>query len=226
MNEILFILGALITLALPMIAARFGLTALQITAVFLSVTTAIITIQLMPIFGFITSAGLIAFASIFLTTDLISESYGRKKGFQTVAYCFIANILILIIGTIAANLNGINPDATTALQTIFSFVPRLLAGSLIAFAVSQTIDVFLFHKFKQKLKGKHLWLRNSGSTIISQAIDSAIVTIVAFAGIVPNLFEFFIVAYLIKVAISLLDTPFCYLGRHLAKNKRKSPFKE
>jgi uncharacterized integral membrane protein (TIGR00697 family) len=111
--------------------------------------------------------------------------------------------------------------AQGSLETIFGFLPRLALGSLLAYAVSQTFDVYFFQKIKEQKPGdKYLWLRNNGSTVVSQLIDSIIFVPIAFAPIMlfgaeglpwEVVWEIFITTYLIKVIVAFLDTPFVYL---------------
>ena len=85
---------------------------------------------------------------------------------------------------------------------------------MVAYLISQHLDVWIFNKIKQKTGGKMLWLRNNGSTLISQLVDSAIFTIIAFAGVYP-LWELMLFTYIIKVIVAVLDTPFMYLAKKI-----------
>lgn len=223
MNELLFLFIALVSLTIPMVASRYGYSALNATAVFLVLATVIIASHLVPLFGLTTSAGVVLFAAIFLTTDLIAELHGHKKAFETVLMTFIAELLLVGIGFLAIQIAPIEQNVMSdAIKTLFTFLPRLLFGGLIAYFVSQSIDVYLFSLYKKWTNGKHLWLRNTGSTIISQLFDSALVVGIAFYGIVPDILALFVSTYVIKVSIAILDTPFCYLGRALARSKNRS----
>ena len=71
--------------------------------------------------------------------------------------------------------------------------------------------ITIFHFIKDKTKGKHLWIRNNASTVVSQLVDSTIVYTVAFWGIIPNVWELVIVAWIMKIGVAVLDTPFLYL---------------
>ena len=87
---------------------------------------------------------------------------------------------------------------------------RVVFASLTAYLISQLNDVFLFHKLKEKTKGRLKWLRNNASTMASQLIDTAIFITIAFYGVVPNLAWMIFSQYFIKFCLALLDTPFFY----------------
>ena len=99
-----------------------------------------------------------------------------------------------------------------AYDDILGSVPRIVLASMVAYLVSQNNDVVLFHILKKVTKDKHLWLRNNGSTMVSQALDSAIFVSIAFAGNVPGgvLWELIYVQYVIKLGIAVVDTPLVY----------------
>jgi hypothetical protein len=103
-------------------------------------------------------------------------------------------------------------------MAIFSLMPRIAIASLIAYLISQYHDIWAFHFWKEKTGGRHLWLRNNLSTLISQLLDSLIFTLMAFAGTLPftELIQIIITTYLLKLVVALIDTPFIYLGRMLA----------
>ena len=118
--------------------------------------------------------------------------------------------------------------AMPSIKTIFSTTPRLMIASLVGYAVSQRLDVFLYHKwwdFTVKKFGdtrRFLWLRNNGSTLISQIINTVIFNVFAFMGMysTKTLISIIISSYVIYIFTSLLDTPFVYIARHL-KEKGK-----
>lgn len=124
-----------------------------------------------------------------------------------------------------------NDTMSEAIHTVFSSTPRMLISSLAVYAISQIFDVWLYHKwwaFTEKRCGnkkKFLWLRNNGSTLISQIINTLLFTVFAFYGTYDNqtLFSIFLSSYVIFVFTSLLDTPVIYLARIV---KRKLVEKE
>ena len=222
MNEIVFICSTLIALALPMISARFGYGALCACLVFLTMMTLVITAFIVDLFGFALSAGIIFFAAIFLLTDIVSEIYGHKKAYFMAITAIIVNILFVTLGFVITSMIPLDSSPVIeGIRAFFTFIPRLLAGGIIAFALSQLIDIYVFGKFRKVTNGKHLWLRNIGSTSISQFFDTALFVLIAFYGVLPTeiLFEVFVTGYVAKVIIALCDTPFCYIARYVAVKK-------
>lgn len=166
--------------------------------------------------------GNIMYGTLFLVTDALGEKYGHKHALKAVQIGFFSLLATVIVMQLALVFEPNAYDfAQGSLETIFGFLPRLALGSLLAYAVSQTFDVYFFQKIKEKKPGdKYLWLRNNGSTIVSQLIDSIIFVPIAFAPIMlfgaeglpwNVVWEIFITTYLIKVIVAFLDTPFVYL---------------
>ena len=186
------------------------------------------------------SVGLFAFPLTFLITDIVSDTKGNKLAREFLYLGLFGLFLTLIYTAIAVNLppairwdrtafNGAtftNPDAY---NHIFGASLRIGIASFTAFGVSQLFDVSIFSRIKKKTKGKFLWLRNNGSTIISQFIDTTIFYLIAFTKLpfaIPFLgisagagldFDFmlriFIPYYIFKVLFAVFDTPLVYLGR-------------
>jgi hypothetical protein len=168
--------------------------------------------------------GVLAYPFTFLATDLISELFGRKKAQTVVWIGFIMNffmLLLMTMGHLLPNADGIS-GGVTLFDGVYSFMIANTLASMIAYLTAQTIDVRLFHFWKELTKGKHLWLRNNGSTMISQFVDStAILSILFVAGnlgasvqTVADLFVLIINSYLFKFMFALFDTPLFYLGTY------------
>ena len=101
---------------------------------------------------------------------------------------FLAQIFVLIIALILikSSVLELSQGVHEALNVVFGFTPRIVLGSMVTYIVSQSWDVWTFHKLKEKYKGKKLWIRNNVSTISSQLLDSAIFIGIAFYGIIPG----------------------------------------
>ena len=154
----------------------------------------------------------------FLVTDVVSEIYGaRRAGFLVISGFTMS---LLLLGT---SLMGIALPASDvyplqqAYTSIFGPVWRLLFGSMAAYLLAQMIDVRLYHLWKRWTGGKHLWLRNNGSTMVSQFVDSFTVNViflyknpVVFQGTFGDLMQIVVTVYLVKVGLAALDTPLCY----------------
>jgi len=164
------------------------------------------------------SVGILLFPILFLITDIVEEVHGKKKAQELVIVGFVTLIIVLIVTVIAVLL----PFAERSLvkeeyTTIFSTTIRIFIASITAFLIAQLHDVWAFNFWRQKTKGKYLWLRNNASTIVSQFLDTTLFMFIAFYNISPKftvvyVFSLIIPYWLVKVLFALFDTPFCYLG--------------
>lgn len=164
------------------------------------------------VFGpFTVPGGVIVFSTTFLITDIISEKWGKKKARQAVWAGFYTS-LILVVTIYIVSAWDPAPFATEMsdmFTKVLRLTPRIVLASLAAYLVSQHHDVWAFHFWKKKTKGKHLWFRNNASTIVSQLIDSVIFIVIAFYGVFA-LFPLILGTWVVKVVIAILDTPFMY----------------
>lgn len=184
-------------------------------------------------YSMVIPVGLLAFPATFLATDLISELFGRKKAQMVVWIGFFMNIFMLLV--MSANYMLPNAYGISGGAELFDGVYKYMVGntiaSMIAYLTAQTIDVRLFHFWKTLTKGKHLWLRNNASTMVSQLVDTvAILSIIYFAGnfgdsvtTIGALIILIINAYLFKFLAALLDTPLFYLGVKYLKEYNEDP---
>ncbi|MBU1202391.1 MAG: queuosine precursor transporter [Nanoarchaeota archaeon] len=181
--------------------------------------------KITTLFGIRVSVGIFFVPVLFLVTDIIADVYGKKKAQEFVVMGLIVMVITLVM-TFFAIILPPNPTwgNQAAFELIFGASLRMIIASIIAFMLSQFHDVWAFDFLKKKTKGKHLWLRNNLSTIVSQAIDTTIFMFIAFYHITPKFDVPFIISliipyWLFKVAFSILDTPLCYLGvKWLKKN--------
>lgn len=215
-NEIAFFLIMVLSLLSVLLAGTQNKSWLFSMVVLLSVITSITAGKLINVFGFTTSIATPIYAGIFLATDAISEIYGKKEARNAVILGFCSNVLLVAFGQLIVNTPPPFPmDLSDSLVTIFNFIPRLVFAGLFAFIVAQTIDIKIFHWLKDKkftgIAGK-LWFRNNISTITSQLIDSTIIYLIAFSGVVPNnqMLSLILTAWVVKVIVALFDTPFLY----------------
>lgn len=132
----------------------------------------------------------------------------------------IGTILMLIVTFMTPDENGV--EIFQSIKNIFSIQPRIIFASVTTYLISQNIDISLFKFFKNKLPSrKFLWLRNNGSTLLSQILDNILFNTLAFAGIFPVsvIIEIIFSTYILKMIVSLLDTPFIYLAGKLKPSK-------
>ena len=164
---------------------------------------------------FVLSVGIIAYPITFIVTDLISELYGSRRANQVVLAGFFASVFttILIYVAIAVPTADISPLESVTFKKVFGLSGPAFFGSMAAYLTAQFIDIRIFHFWKKLTKGKHLWLRNNGSTIISQFVDTAAVLILLCSAGVIEWNRFWLLlenGFLFKVLVALMDTPVIY----------------
>ncbi|OAQ51373.1 integral membrane-like protein [Natrinema mahii] len=177
----------------------------------------------------------LAYALTFLASDCYTELYGRRAAQVLVNVGFVLNfvVLALVWSTIAAPAAPTSVDPG-AFETALGASTNVVLGSLLAYVVSQNWDVLVFHRIREYTGPEKLWLRNIGSTASSQAIDTVIFVVVAFAVapavlgvgtvLTPDLLLSLIVGqYLLKLAIALLDTPVVYAIVSLVRSREGVP---
>lgn len=176
--------------------------------------------------------GVLPYPVTFLCTDLISELYGRQRAGDLVWMGLALNLWVVFLLWLGGILPGTDAPAFFEIRALtFGAV----AASMVAYLVAQFVDVHLFHWWKERTKGKHLWLRNNGSTLVSQLVDTVAVILVThyYAGalpvdestpVMPQLIEFIAAGYVFKLGTALLDTgPFYVLVGWLGAYLRLPP---
>jgi len=215
-NEVIWLIFALVNFfGITIFYKFFGKTGLFVWIGFGTVLANIQVLKFIEIFGLTATLGNILYGTLFLATDSISEKYGKKDAKQAVWLGFLTLISMVIIMQVALQFTPHTAfdEAQPHLTWIFNLVPRIALGSLVAYLISQFFDVYFFDKIKSKYSSDRLlWLRNNGSTMVSQLIDSIIFVTIAFLGALPlnEWFEILLTTYFIKVIVSALDTPFIY----------------
>ena len=225
-NELIFLLMILFVLFCTLFAFRMGKYWLYGFIAFNIILANIFVTKQFVIFGITATGGNITYGSIFLATDLLCEHYSKRDGRRAVFLGFFAAIFYLITSQFIILLKpGVFDKVHSSMQIIFSFAPRIVLASLIAYLISQMHDIWFFHFLKEKTKGKMLWFRNNVSTWVSQFIDSIIFSMIAFLGIFPIniVLQIIISTYLLKVLVAAIDTPFIYLSYKYKPEELKYP---
>lgn len=191
--------------------------------------------------NFALAVGVLPYPITFLCTDLISEFYGRRRANWVVTVGLVLNLWVMFIlwlGGILPDMPDFNPDTKLpdpsnreyAFYAIRMMAFGAVAASMIAYMVAQFCDVFLYHFWKKLTQGKHLWLRNNGSTLISQLVDTIAVILIThfYAKTLPppsegqslwsHLALFIATSYVFKLIVALLDTIPLYLCVAFLKN--------
>lgn len=223
-QEALWLLTVALDLGGTVILYRlFGKAGLQ-----MAIATAIILANLQGpkltiIFGLETSLGVVFYSSIFFATDVLSENYGKDAAAKAVWMGFAVSIIVMVMLSVAllfqpsplADSAEFSANVHNAFATIVNFSPKFVAGSLIAYLISQRFDVWAFHQIKARTGERWLWLRNNLSTMSSQVIDTALYTLIVWGPIVGirKALALGFSKYLFKVVIALIDTAFLYWAK-------------
>ncbi|MCU0397944.1 MAG: queuosine precursor transporter [Cyclobacteriaceae bacterium] len=177
------------------------------------------------------TAGVIIWPIVFMTTDLINEYFG-KPGVKRISYltaALIAYSFLILFLTIELppaqwwlDANSSDPDGNAfninyAFSKIFGQGLRIILGSLTAFLLGQLVDVFVFQRLRHLTGSRLLWLRATGSTLVSQFVDSFVVLFIAFSGVFSTrqIIAIGITNYLYKFVVAIALTPLIYLGHGL-----------
>jgi len=170
------------------------------------------------------SVGILPYPLTFLITDLISEIYGRKRANFVVVSGLVATLFIFLLVLLADAVPATSwsPVDDATFSKVFGLTGAAVTASMIAYLLAQFIDIRIYHYWKKKTNGKHLWLRNNFSTITSQLVDTAsVLTLLCLFGSIEwvRFNDLLINGFLYKLLIALLDTPILYLLVYLFRNK-------
>ena len=180
------------------------------------------------------TSGILTYPLTFFLTDVVSEIWGRARASRMVIWGFIMSLGMLGILQLAIVLPpseiwtqpglgfATGEEMQAAFHATFSNPGILIFASMLAYLVAQLFDVRLYHFWWKLTKGKHMWIRNNGSTMISQLVDTAIVNgIFLHFGLkltAAEILQIIVAVYLCKVLLAMIDTPLIYLGRYLMES--------
>jgi uncharacterized integral membrane protein (TIGR00697 family) len=172
-------------------------------------------------FGLNVTLGNVIYGTIFLATDALNELYGKKEARKGVLVGFFSMTIFTALITLSLLFVPSSQDfANESMRTLFKFMPRILGASMTAYLVSNLLDATLYDFIRGHSKDdKFLWLRNNGSTMLSQMLDTIVFTLIAFTGVFAfrTVLEIMLFTYIIKVIVAICDTPFLYLIRKIHK---------
>jgi len=171
-------------------------------------------------YSFTASMGAILYSGIYFATDVLNEKYGREEANRAVMLGFVANIAVMITLLLSiqfrpSDITGSALEVHNAISTLAGYSPIFVIGSLTAYLISQTFDVWFFHKIRTYTGESKLWLRNNLSTITSQLLDTMIYQFTwVMAGMdLKTAFLIAVTKYIFKVFIAGIDTIFIYWVR-------------
>ena len=224
-QELLWILTVIYDLGLAILLYRFFGKYGLYTAVILGIILGNLQggkVSELEIFGysFTASMGAILYSGIYFATDVLNEKYGRKEANRAVMLGFFANIAVMITLVLSiqfkpSDIAGSALEVHNAISVLAGYSPIFVVGSLVAYLISQTFDVWFFHKIRSYTGESKLWLRNNLSTITSQLLDTMIYQFTwVLAGMdLKTAFMIAITKYVFKVVIAGIDTIFIYWVR-------------
>jgi uncharacterized integral membrane protein (TIGR00697 family) len=225
-QELLWVLTVVYDLGLAILLYRFFGKYGLYTAVVLGIVLGNLQggkVSELEFFGhsFTVSMGAILYSGIYFATDVLNEKFGRAEANRAVMLGFVANVAVMITLVLSvqfkpSNITGSALEVHKAISTLAIYSPAFVIGSLTAYLISQTFDVWFFHKIKSYTGESKLWLRNNLSTITSQLLDTMIYQ---FTWVIATGMEWkvaFLLAatkYVFKVLMALVDTVFIYWVR-------------
>lgn len=224
MNEILLFSEIVIVFGLLLITKRlFGRNGLICWVAIASIIANIEVTKSVDIFNISGTLGNVMFASNFLATDILIECYGKKYARQAVFIGIFAVVVYIINMQISLLYVPNSIDiANTSMCHLFNLAPRICMASLMMFALSNIVDVYLFASFKNKFSDQKLWLRSNISTILCNCLENFGFVFIAFINIYPieDLIAIAISTSIIEIILSLFATPFLYLAKYKIRNIR------
>ena len=218
-NVLLILINIIVTFTMVILIEKiFKKEGLYVWTAIALIMANILECQTVGLFnGFTSTCGNVLFASVFLSTDIMSEKYGSeysKKAIKLAVVAMIAFTVIMQIGLL------FTPDETDfahdAMTTLFGLNLRITISSLVMFFISNNLDIFLFEKIKTKLPNQ-LWVRNNVATIISNVLENYFFIFFAFVGLydIPTMLNIATTISVVEIVIALFDTPFLYISKKL-----------
>ena len=210
---------------MPMFDERAAPLYVLLAALFIGalVTANLIASKIILVGGLVVPAGVLAYSITFVVTDVICEIWGKRATQAVVNAGFAVLLLSWVLVALAIRMPAApfwqNQEAFAG---VLGSANRIILASLVAYAVSQTLDVWGFQRIKELTRGRMLWVRNNTATMLSQTVDSAIFVTIAFYGVAPVL-QIIAGQLVVKYVIALCDTPFVYAGVWLVRARLGAP---
>lgn len=235
MNEILFFISILVSYSAVLIMYKlWGKTALFVWAGFAVVLANIEVSKGIEMFGMAMTLGNVIYVSTDFVTSILNECHTKKEARQSVLYGFIASAMFVILSQLTIRFTPMegSEEISEAMNLLFGFTPRVVASSLFTYLVASYIDTSIYDFFKRKVFKKdntlHMFCRSELSSSISQFIDSALFTVLAFTGVselggntFTGLAILTLTTYAVKMIIGVVDTPFLYIAKQINKKSIK-----
>jgi uncharacterized integral membrane protein (TIGR00697 family) len=219
-NELLFFVRLLVDFAFVLLAFRMGKEWL-----FASIIVNLIMIStfggiIVNLFGFTTNVGNVFYAAVFLAIHLLAEHYGKKEALKTVWVGFWSIFIFIALSELTVNYGFVSPDSLAAAASFtFHTAPRIALASMVAYIITQYLNVYLYDYLHKRTGQAKLWLRDNLSNILGQLIDSVLFFTIAFLDVLaPHvLLQSMMFGFFIKILAGFIGTGFLYLSYPLKK---------
>ena len=206
--------------------SRYSIWFVLVAAIFITslITSNIIAVKLVSIFSLVMPAGIIIFPISYIFGDVLTEVYGYRQARRVIWLGFFCNLVAVIAIWVGQILPAASFwDGQAAYERILGYTPRLLLASFLAYMVGEFANSFVLAKMKIATKGRWLWTRTIGSTLVGQGLDSLVFMTLAFVGTIPLtvLAGAIAVQWLSKSAYEAIVTPLTYKVVNFLKKKEE-----
>lgn len=219
MNNILLIISIIGVFSIMLIVKRIlGKEGLIGWIGIASILANLLIVKNVDLLGISATLGNVLFASNFLATDMLTESYGYKSAKKGVKFGIVSVLIFLIVTQVALlYIPNAQDVSQKSYELLFGLVPRISIASVSLFALSNSIDIRLYEFLKEKTNGKKMWLRNNICTILCNGSENFLFYFIAFFGVMPVsvILSIGLSATIIETIIALCDTPFLYLSKKI-----------
>ncbi|MDY6892115.1 MAG: queuosine precursor transporter [Chloroflexota bacterium] len=166
-------------------------------------------------------AAIIIFPLSYIFGDILTEVYGYRQARRVIWLGFLCNLVAVVAFSIGGIIPALEPEVQSAYERILGYTPRILVASFAAYLVGEFANSFVLAKMKIRTRGRFLWARTIGSTVVGQGLDTLVFIIVAFSGTLPwtVLGSIIITHWLVKTGYEVVATPFTYAIVNYLKRK-------
>ena len=166
-------------------------------------------------------AAIVIFPLSYIFGDILTEVYGYRQARKVIWLGFLCNLIAVIAFWVAGQIPALDADVQSAYERILGYAPRILAASFLAYLVGEFANSFVLAKLKVRTKGRFLWARTIGSTLVGQGLDATIFIVIAFGGTMSwaLIGGIILTHWLVKTGYEVVATPFTYMVVNFLKKK-------
>jgi queuosine precursor transporter len=216
MNELLLLATAVASTSFIIISWKLGKERLYSAIIIFLILIATVGGKIVEFFGAQTNTGNIFYAAVFLATYFLIDRHGKKEGLRSIWIGVIGVTFFILLAKLTVALQGLetSADLNRAYEIIFDPATRVTLASLVAYTLSQNLNVRLYIHLKEKSQKLNLWMRANVTNAIAQVLDSLVFFLIAFVGVVPlsNIFEVIGMSLVIKIVFMMLASPLLYFN--------------